>query len=51
MNVSDNSDFIPNSWTAHSKIIRISLLTPNLGEGLNSINDLPKMSEIKEIIK
>ena len=24
----------------HSKIIRIALLTPDLGEGLNSINDL-----------
>ena len=29
-----------NNEEAHSKIIRISILTPNLGEGLNSINDL-----------
>ena len=29
-----------NNEDSHSKIIRISLLTPNLGEGLNSINDL-----------
>ena len=29
-----------NNIEAHSKIIRISILTPNLGEGLNSINDL-----------
>ena len=29
-----------NNIQAHSKIIRIALLTPNLGEGLNSINDL-----------
>ena len=36
----NNSDFIPNSWIAHSKIIRISLLTPNLGEGFKSISDL-----------
>ena len=29
-----------NNILAHSKIIKISILTPNLGEGLNSINDL-----------
>ena len=29
-----------NSEEAHSKIIRISILTPNLGEGFNNINDL-----------
>tara|TARA_B100000886_G_scaffold226021_1_gene157465 strand:- start:2784 stop:4337 length:1554 start_codon:yes stop_codon:yes gene_type:complete len=29
-----------NNEEAHSKIIRISILTPNLGEGLNNINDL-----------
>jgi len=29
-----------NNIESHSKIIRISILTPNLGEGLNSINDL-----------
>ena len=29
-----------NSEEAHSKIIKISILTPNLGEGLNNINEL-----------
>jgi len=29
-----------NNIASHSKIIRISILTPNLGEGLNSMNDL-----------
>ena len=29
-----------NNTDSHSKIIRISILTPNLGEGVNNINDL-----------
>ena len=29
-----------NNTESQSKIIKISLLTPNLGEGLNSISDL-----------
>ena len=29
-----------NNIDSHSKIIRISILTPNLGEGVNNINDL-----------
>ena len=29
-----------NNVDSHSKIIKIAILTPNLGEGLNSINDL-----------
>ena len=29
-----------NNEEAHSKIIRISLLTPNLGEAVNNIDDL-----------
>ena len=29
-----------NNEDSHSKIIKISILTPNLGEGLQSINDL-----------
>ena len=29
-----------NNAQSQSKIIRISLLTPNLGKGVNSINDL-----------
>ena len=29
-----------NNIDSTSKIIRIAILTPNLGEGLNSINDL-----------
>ena len=34
----DKSGFV--NTDSNSKIIRISLLTPNLGEGVNSINDL-----------
>ena len=53
----DKSSFI--NTVSHSKIIRIALLTPNLGEGIESINSLktselawstlPKEDKIKDV--